>query len=92
VAEKPTTIVSKDTASNYEEYQMESASGDWSPDDQDVANELRYDRGRERSSRNKQVYHDRSEYNPVDHPGRKERAPRRSNSAPALFSSLIRDG
>jgi hypothetical protein len=56
---------------------------------------MKEQRGRELNIRNKLVYHDRSEYNPVNHPSRDERAAmRRKSSDPmqGLYTAIQREG
>ena len=77
---------------------LDAVSEDWNsdedPEGSDVAMELREERGNELNQRNNLVYHDRSEYNPVNHPSRRERAERRrpSGSIQGLYTSLLKDG
>jgi hypothetical protein len=89
VSFKETSIIGE---SADQHLQRGSVSGDWEPDDQDIARELQEERGLEMANRNRLVYHDRSEYNPIHHPGRNERAARRSKAALGLYSSLLREG
>jgi hypothetical protein len=89
VSFKETSIIGESADQHLE---RGSVSENWEPDDQDIARELQEERGLEMTNRNRLVYHDRSEYNPIHHPGRNERAARRSKAALGLYSSLLREG
>ena len=75
---------------------QETESENWELESEDVLDkvtELKEIRGRELNIRNKLVYHDKSEYNPVNHRGRDERAARRRSDAMlGLYTSLRREG
>jgi Reverse transcriptase (RNA-dependent DNA polymerase) len=75
---------------------LKTTSDDWETEGTDEVMdqiELREERGKELASRNKAIFHDRSEYNPVNHPSRGERAMRRtSEPMMGLYTSLLRDG
>ena len=90
---KEASIMREDAVGSDDQHpQWESTSDDWPPDDQDVARDKREERGSELVNKNRLIYHDRSEYNPIDHPGRSERAVRRSKSALGLYTSLLKEG
>jgi hypothetical protein len=78
---------------------LKTTSDDWETEGTEGTDEvmdqieLREERGKELASRNKAIFHDRSEYNPVNHPSRGERAMRRtSEPMMGLYTSLLRDG
>jgi hypothetical protein len=76
---------------------LKTISEDWETEGTDEVMdqmELREERAEELASRNKAIFHDRSEYNPVNHPSRGERAAKRRMSEPmlGLYTSLLRDG